>query len=484
MRATVYLRLSQDRNGDGLGVERQREDCVRLIEQRGWTLAREPFVDNDRSAARGKVRPEFLAMLQAIRRGEVDAVVAWALDRLARNARDRLALIEACQDAKVMIALVRGNDIDCTTANGRLVAGVLGEFAQHEIDQKSDRQRRASRQAAEHGRWIGGRKPFGFHADGVTVLEHEAAAIRDGYAALLAGVPLRGIADEWNARGLTTGQAPWKHEHRGERSPWRPDSVRRVLTNPRYCGIRAYRGEEYSPASWPAIVSEETFRAAGRLLRDPSRRAGGAGMPGRQFLTGIALCGADGCEATVHGGGASHRRPVYRCSAGATRAVDGPPVPGPHVNRLAGPVDEWIGWLVIERLSRSDARELLVDHHRPDVPALRDEATALRGRLDSLAMEFADGELTASQLRVATERLRVKIDEIEAQIADAGRVDLLGPLVTADDCGAAWEALSLARRRAVVDELMVIRLRSVGRGSRTFRPETVDISWRTTGSTL
>src|SRR4051812_46786376 len=101
MRASVYVRLSQDRGGDGLGVDRQRDDCLALVRQRGWTLAREPFVDNDRSAAAGKVREQFQALLDIIRAGAVDAVVAWALDRLCRNARDRLDLIEACQRARV-----------------------------------------------------------------------------------------------------------------------------------------------------------------------------------------------------------------------------------------------------------------------------------------------------------------------------------------------------------------------------------------------
>jgi hypothetical protein len=66
-------------------------------------------------------------------------VVAWALDRLCRNARDRLALIEACRDAGVMIALVSASDMDPTTPAGRWALGILGEVAQHEIDQKSDR---------------------------------------------------------------------------------------------------------------------------------------------------------------------------------------------------------------------------------------------------------------------------------------------------------------------------------------------------------
>ena len=175
--------------------------------------------------------------------------------------------------------------------------------------------------------------------------------------------------------------------------------------------------------------------------------------------------------ATVHSGGANnHQQRIYRCS--------GPPQYNGHVSRSAVPVEEWVSEVAIARLSRDDAGELLRDDKRPDVEALRTEAAALRARLDQLATEFADGVLTGSQLRTATSRVRSKLATIEARMADAGRTDVLGPLVLAKDVRAAWEALSTDRRRAVIDALMIIRLLPPGRGTRTFRPETVIIEPR------
>jgi DNA invertase Pin-like site-specific DNA recombinase len=156
VRAAIYLRISQDRTGESLGVERRREDCTKLVADRGWTLARPPFVENDTSAAGRKPRPQFRALLAAVEAGDIGVIVAWALDRLTRTARDRLALVETCRDHGVRIALVRGSDMDPTTPSGRLAIGILGEVAQHEIDAKSDRQARAAEQAAVQGRWIGG----------------------------------------------------------------------------------------------------------------------------------------------------------------------------------------------------------------------------------------------------------------------------------------------------------------------------------------
>jgi DNA invertase Pin-like site-specific DNA recombinase len=49
--AAVYLRISSDPTGQQLGVTRQREDCLRLCTEKGWTPTE--YVDNDVSASSG-----------------------------------------------------------------------------------------------------------------------------------------------------------------------------------------------------------------------------------------------------------------------------------------------------------------------------------------------------------------------------------------------------------------------------------------------
>ena len=83
-RAAIYCRISDDREGGALGVKRQEDDCRALAERRGWPVA-EVFVDNDVSAYNGHVRPAYRRMLDAMKAGEVDAVVVWHLDRLHRH---------------------------------------------------------------------------------------------------------------------------------------------------------------------------------------------------------------------------------------------------------------------------------------------------------------------------------------------------------------------------------------------------------------
>jgi uncharacterized protein involved in exopolysaccharide biosynthesis len=134
--------------------------------------------------------------------------------------------------------------------------------------------------------------------------------------------------------------------------------------------------------------------------------------------------------------------------------------------------------VAIERLARPDAADLLLDHDRPDIDELRAEADRLRRRIDALADEYAADTITLAQLTRATERLRARMAEIEARMADTARVDILGSLAGAEDARAVWERLDIDRKRAVIGVLMSVTLHPPGRGTRTFRPESVEITWR------
>ena len=58
--AAIYVRISDDREGAGLGVQRQEKDCRALCKRSGWHSIG-LYVDNDLSASRDvarKLRPE------------------------------------------------------------------------------------------------------------------------------------------------------------------------------------------------------------------------------------------------------------------------------------------------------------------------------------------------------------------------------------------------------------------------------------------
>ena len=91
-------------------------------------------------------------MLAAVERGEVTRVVAYGLSRLWRNRQERAAGIETLRRHRVSVGLVRGSDLDLTSAAGRGVAGLMGEFDTMESEVKGERVARAALQRAEQGR--------------------------------------------------------------------------------------------------------------------------------------------------------------------------------------------------------------------------------------------------------------------------------------------------------------------------------------------
>jgi len=443
MRAAVYLRQSRDQQGTGLAVARQREDCLKLCAERGWTPVE--YIDNDISAFSGKRRPAYEEMLRDVAAGELGAVVAWDLDRLHRRPAELETFIELADKHRLALATVSG-DTDLSTDSGRLFARVKGAVARSEGERKSARQKRAAAQAAEMGKPHKGPRPFGYEGDGMTIRDNEAEAIRSAYDSLLAGGTLTRIGRDLTAAGFVTPQG----------KPFCHNTVRLILDNSRNAGLRSYRGEIVGPAQWPGIVEEDTWSAAHALLSDPRRRTH-LGTARRWLLSGLALCGRcdDGTTVRVnyrHRDAAGTPIRTYQCRHHA------------HMSREASFCDWRVSERVIARLSRDDARDLLIDDRRPDMGRLRAEADILRMRLTQLAEAFADGTLSAAQLRAGTERLRGNLADVEAQMAHVDRAPLLADLVTAEDVRKAWDGAGLDRQRAVVSLLYTVTLLPRGRG--------------------
>ena len=99
--------------------------------------------------------------------------------------------------------------------------------------------------------------------------------------------------------------------------------------------------------------------------------------------------------------------------------------------RKLADVDGFVEGVIIERLSRRDALDLLVPD--VDVDALRARVVELRWRRDALAEMLASGLLTPASVRVQAEKLTDQITVAEMEIADALGESPAVALVTAAD---------------------------------------------------
>jgi DNA invertase Pin-like site-specific DNA recombinase len=461
MRASIYCRISADREGAGLGVRTQEQDCRELAATLGASIVT-VHTDNDLSAYSGKPRPGYRALLSEIESGAVDAVLAWHTDRLHRSPTELEVYISACEKHSVTTHTVKAGKLDLSTASGLFMARNFGNLARYEVDHARERMHRAKLRSAESGTWKGGRRPFGFEADGVTVRDDEADLLRQAADAILAGDSVRSVARAWNAAGSTTTTG----------KPWSPHAPRRVLLRPRNAGLMEHRGQVVGEAEWPAVIDAEKWRAVVRALTDPARRTNNGTTAVRSLGSGLFICGV--CEEPVRTDRDRQGHRNYRCREGS------------HVTRLTTAVDELVSGVIVERLRRPDLRNLLHVDRAEDVSGLESRAVELLERRRQLVSLFAEGSVDAVQLTEGTKRLGADLEDVRKRIAAAYSDHALAGIGDSPDPGAAWLDSTLERQRLVLDALVRVRLMPSGRGrppgwrpgESYFRPETVRIDWR------
>lgn len=493
-RAAVYLRISLDRYGDEKAVDRQREDCLRLIEYKQWELAGE-YVDNSVSATSGKTRPAYQRMIADIRAGKVDAVVVWRLDRLTRRTREIEDWIDLHKEYGVNLVTVEGS-IDLSTVGGRSFVKMLANMAQAEVETKGDRQHAAIEQAIRNGAPITGRKVMGWRIDGKTIVKKEADLIRETYDAVLAGASLTATAKRWNELGHTTSNT-FKGVVKEPR-PWTALAIKTLLVNPRYAGFRADSKGVLHKGQWRAIVSEDTWRAAVDLLTDPERSTG-PGPARRYLLSGIAVCGwwtknppdrawsedLDTCDAPMGSGGALRGvNPGYKCTA------------HPHNTRKGAVVDEYVIERVINRLAKGDVDKLLGTDEGTISKADSKRLVEVRAKLKSLPFLWKRTNMSDADYIKLTDDLNAELSKLEDSSRERYRVDKLGALVAAgqpqgdetDDepsiaarrlrVRTVWDGLDLDRQRAVVNLAVRPVLMPLGGGRHEhLKPQSVGLIW-------
>jgi DNA invertase Pin-like site-specific DNA recombinase len=401
------------------------------------------YSDNDISASskggRVRNRPGFEALLSAVLDGEVEWIVATEYTRLTRNRTDEVRLVDACKDEGVSIALVRGSDIDVSTAAGRMTAEILASVARHEVEQLGERQVAANEQRARAGKPHWTIRPYGYELDG-TQVESEADLIRQAYTLVLEGGTLADVRRLWGERG----------------GPTSTGSVARIMGNPRNAGIRLYRGAEVGMGSWEPIVSTDVYRAVVSLLQ-------GRGTPGpRQrnyLLTGLGLCGVcwdnpEGREvSTLHVGTQSKphkdgkRRRTYRCSRKPS-----------HLSRSLEPIEREVTVTAVGMLLGAALEGPGEDE--PELIPLVTRMTELRAEAEDWARSAVGaGQATTAAARAALVELDRQMAEVDDRIADVRRSVFAWDWANGEEPPnfgellEQWEGWPIARKQALLRDL-------------------------------
>lgn len=460
--AAIYCRISKDREGAGLGVQRQEQDGRELAASLGWSITR-VYTDNDISAYSGKPRPAYREMLDAMQRGHIRGVISWHTDRLHRSPRELEEYIDISEQRGVITHTVKAGEIDLSTPSGRAVARTLGAWARYESEHKSERGKRKQLQLAQDGKFTGGPVPYGWEmVDKVPVIvEADAAEIRTAVSSIIAGASIGSIVRDLNARGIKT--------RRGQ--VWTSTSVRNLVMRPTNAGQASYLGEIMGDSIFPPIVTVDQWRTATAIVKDPSRRSAFDSKV-KHLLAGMLRCGT--CEKAMQTSSrardAGPNRHYYKCRTQG----DG------HAFQTARPVEELISAVTVAMLEKQHVSgKMPMPGDTEKLARLQEQALTLRGRLDESANSYADGAITAKQLEAITARVRSQLDETDASMAQLGHGSPLpGPEVA--NIGEWWAAAGIERQRAIIDTLMTVYVDPIRKSApRTFDPERIRIEWKT-----
>lgn len=310
--AAIYLRLSDDDTGAGIGVANQLADCKAFIESKGWSLG-EIYQDNSISATTGKVRPEFERML----RDAPGVVVYYRQNRLERghdNALDRF-LLAGCEGYGT-----DGTRATMENASSELITRLFSILGRFEGQQKAERQKLAYKGEHERGLPRLSRPVFGNNLDG-TLMEEEAEAIRTGAKDFLnKDASLNELARRWNAAGLRT---PFSQSEKNKLNGgkgrggnlWDHRRIAELFGNERLIGKRTYNGLTVTLKDWTPVLTEEVFEGLQIVLSE--RKTGVRGkksLPsGSHLLSSILRCAeCDGLMVTGYAGGKNNER-LYKC---------------------------------------------------------------------------------------------------------------------------------------------------------------------------
>ena len=146
-RAAIYARVSTlDQE-----PENQLQELRRYVKARGWAATE--FVDRGVSGAKDR-RPALDRLVGDAKRRRFDVLVCWRLDRLGRNLRHLVTLLDDLQALGVAFVSL-GEGIDCTTPAGRLQLHILAALAEFERSRIAERVRAGIARVRANGTRLG-----------------------------------------------------------------------------------------------------------------------------------------------------------------------------------------------------------------------------------------------------------------------------------------------------------------------------------------
>ncbi len=253
--AGIYIRVStEDQVREGFSLGEQEEKLKQLCKYKDYKVYK-IYKDAGISAKNMSGRPAFQQMLEDMRAGKINYIVAYKLDRVTRSVRDLEVLISELEEHHCYLVCDR-DDVNTSSANGRFFVRMLTVLSQLEIEIVSERTKFGLTGAIKSGH-IPGTCPLGYKRDTskkMVIDETTKDVVIRIFNLYLQGKSYQTIANILNKEKVL------------EPKKWDDSTIEKILNNKIYVGDyerfkRVAKEQGKEPVIYPNVVEPIITRA-------------------------------------------------------------------------------------------------------------------------------------------------------------------------------------------------------------------------------
>jgi DNA invertase Pin-like site-specific DNA recombinase len=244
LRVGAYIRVSTQEDQQQGSLNGQRTHFRQEIEENPNYELVKIYEDDGISGTQIENRKGFQEMIAAAQNGELDLILTKSMTRFGRNAADILATLKLLDNLNPPVPVIFETDnISTTDGKSKLIISIMAALSELESQLKSEAIRAGIVYRMREGTYkFSVNNTLGFERSKhgyLKIIEEEAEIVRYIYEEFIAGASPTQIAAALTESGISTPT--------GKKPIWRPETVKGILSNEKYCGDVIYQ-KTYTPS--------------------------------------------------------------------------------------------------------------------------------------------------------------------------------------------------------------------------------------------